>query len=387
MQALRVFDEHGMLRWQLVDGDGTSVEIVGRFLRFLQNRQLSPNTLAAYARDLTLFFRFLDHRRLVYDVVGPALVVEFLDFLTHLPVRRPGKQQVLAVVVADSSGPGRRRAGSSINRTMAAVASFYEFVITVEAYDGENPVRTVDDVASGRVADRHRPFMGRASRQRPVRRAVRVRTVRTVPRPMAPEDVTELFAAFTTQRDRAIFLLMLDGGLRPGEVLGLRIPDDVEYGRRRVHVRHRGDHPRGVRQKSRTDRVVDLHDPRTLAAVSNYVMGERPRESGSPFLFLVGGRGRRRCEPLGYQALWASFARRCARLGIRTPWTTPHALRHTHATAMWESGMRELTLQKRLGHASPESTRIYTRVSDREVLADYQAATAAITARSRDRAE
>jgi integrase len=115
-------------------------------------------------------------------------------------------------------------------------------------------------------------------------------------------------------------------------------------------------------------------------------MAERPRESGSPFLFLVGGRGRRRCEPLGYQALWASFARRCARLGIRTPWTTPHALRHTHATAMWESGMRELTLQKRLGHASPESTRIYTRVSDREVLADYEAATAGITARSGDQA-
>jgi integrase/recombinase XerD len=128
--------------------------------------------------------------------------------------------------------------------------------------------------------------------------------------------------------------------------------------------------------------VVDLHDPRTLAALSNYVMTERPRDCGSPFLFLVGGGGRRRCEPLGYQALWASFARRCARLGIRTPWTTPHALRHTHATAIWESGMRELTLQQRLGHASPESTRGYTRVSDREVLADYEAATAAITGRS-----
>jgi integrase/recombinase XerD len=37
--------------------------------------------------------------------------------------------------------------------------------------------------------------------------------------------------------------------------------------------------------------VVDLHDPRTLAAVSNYVMTERPRESGSLLLFLVGGAG------------------------------------------------------------------------------------------------
>jgi integrase/recombinase XerD len=36
--------------------------------------------------------------------------------------------------------------------------------------------------------------------------------------------------------------------------------------------------------------------------------------------------------------------------------------------------MRELTLQKRLGHASPESTRIYTQVSDQEVVAEYRRA-------------
>jgi integrase len=41
---------------------------------------------------------------------------------------------------------------------------------------------------------------------------------------------------------------------------------------------------------------------------------------------------------------------------------------------MWEGGMRELALQKRLGHASPESVRIYTRVSDEQVLADYDRA-------------
>ena len=68
------------------------------------------------------------------------------------------------------------------------------------------------------------------------------------------------------------------------------------------------------------------------------------------------------------------FARRLDRLGIRSPDKTPHALRHTHATAMWEGGMRELALQKRLGHASPESIRIYTRVSDEQVLADYDRA-------------
>jgi site-specific recombinase XerD len=385
MRVRNAVDESGVRRWRLVDETGTPVEIVDRFLKFLQNRALSPNTVQAYARDLTHFFRFLHQHGLGFGEVGPAAIVEFLDYLTHLPVRRPGKQQALAVVTHDDRGPGRRRAATSINRTMAAVSSFYEFIISVEEYPAENPVRKVDDVAQARVPQRHQPFMGRASRQRPVRRVVRVKTVRSLPRPMTPEDLEQLFASLTTKRDQAIFLLMLDGGLRPGEVLGLRIPEDVEYGRRRVHVRHRDAHPKGVRQKSRSDRVVDLHDPRTLAAASDYVMTERPTGSGSPQLFLVGGNGRRRTEALGYQAVWAVFARRCARLGIRTPWTTPHALRHTHATQMWESGMRELTLQKRLGHASPESTRIYTEVSDDEVLADSESATAALAARSNGR--
>ncbi len=36
--------------------------------------------------------------------------------------------------------------------------------------------------------------------------------------------------------------------------------------------------------------------------------------------------------------------------------------------------MRELALMARLGHASPDSTRVYTQVSDRQVVADYRRA-------------
>src|SRR5258707_10112426 len=104
------------------------------------------------------------------------------------------------------------------------------------------------------------------------------------------------------------------------------------------------------------------------------MMHERPLDAPSPFVFLVGGNGKRRLEPLGYDAVVRMFARRLDKLQIRQPETTPHALRHTHATAMWEGGMRELTLQKRLGHASPESTKIYTQVSDPLMVAEYQRA-------------
>jgi integrase/recombinase XerD len=161
--------------------------------------------------------------------------------------------------------------------------------------------------------------------------------------------------------------------LRPGAVLSLHL-EDVAYGRQRVVIRRRTDHPKGVRTKSRIERVVDLHEPVSLEAVNTYVMTERPADAPSPFVFLVGGRGRRRHDPLSYAALAKLFRRACQRAGLSAPWLTPHSLRHTHATRMWEGGMRELTLQKRLGHASVESTRVYTRISDAAVVADYRRA-------------
>ena len=215
--------------------------------------------------------------------------------------------------------------------------------------------------------------MGPASQQRPIRRALRVKTIQRVSRPLSREQVDALLGATHTWRDRAMLLLMLQGGLRPGEVLNLHL-DDVQYGRRRVIVRYRTDHPKGARTKSRMERVVDLHEPEALAALSRYVMDERPRDAQTSIVFLVAGRGKRRTEALSYAALIKLFQRSCDRLGIRAAWVTPHALRHTHATRLWEGGMRELALQKRLGHASAESTRLYTRVSDPVVVAEYRRA-------------
>jgi integrase/recombinase XerD len=236
-------------------------------------------------------------------------------------------------------------------------------------------MRRRPDAALAMVAERHRPFAGAASRQQPSSREVRVRLPIRLPRPLSEPDVVALLDAMTCLRDLAMLLLMLDGGLRPGEVLGLQL-SDIAYGRRRVTVRKRDDHPRGARGKSRTERIVDLLEDRTLDAVNRYVLRERPVDSSSPFVFLVGGNGVRRGEPLSYAALARMFARRLDALGLRSPDKTRHALRHTHATAMWEAGMRELALQRRLGHASPESTRIYARVSDAQVRDGYAAALA-----------
>ena len=176
----------------------------------------------------------------------------------------------------------------------------------------ENPIQQVNDPAQAHVSGRHRPFMGRANRQRPIRRSVHVKTARRVPRPMDDEQIGKLLASLRLKRDKALLLLMLHGGLRPGEVLNIQL-EDISYARRRVIIRYRTDHPKGARTKSRTERVVDLLEAETLQAVSDYVMHERPRDATSPYVFLVGGRGKRRDEPLSYAALVKPFERHCGR--------------------------------------------------------------------------
>jgi integrase len=363
------------ISFELVDDEEQPIAAVSGFLQHLRARGCSPNTLSAYAYDLLHFMRFLKQHQLTVQDFTPAHALTFLEYLSTLPSQKRAQRLSLVLTTQTPEGSSRTRlAPATLNRILAAVSSFYEYLILSDQFTArENPIQKVDDPAFARVSERHRPFLGTASRQRPIRRAVHVKMVQRVPRPLDDDQIDQLLESLQLKRDRAMILLMLHGGLRPGEVLNLQL-GDLQYGRKRIIIRSRNEHPAGVRAKSRTERVVDLLQPETLQAVSNYVMQERPTDSTSPYVFLVGGRGTRRGEPLSYHALVKLFARHCERLGIRDPWVTPHALRHTHATRMFEGGMRELTLQKRLGHASPESTRVYTRVADPIVVEEYRRA-------------
>jgi integrase len=376
MRVHRIQVSHeNAITFELLDETGQPIEAVSGFMRHLRARGCSPNTLSAYAFDLLHFTTFLTKQQLTYQEFTPPHALLFLEYLSQLPSRKQVQRfELVLSTTTDEGHSATRLSPATINRTCAAVSSFYEYLILSGQFIGrENPIQQVNDPALARVPERHRPFLGHVSRQRPMRRSIHVKTVQSVPRPMDDEQVNKLLESLRLRRDRAMIFLMLHGGLRPGEVLNLQL-GDVQYGRKRVLIRYRNEHPKGARAKSRTERVVDLLQPETLQALSDYVLYERPKDTESPYVFLVGGRGKRRGEPLSYHALVKFFERRCERLGIRTPWITPHALRHTHATRMFEQGMRELTLQKRLGHASPESTSVYTRVSDPTVVEDYRRA-------------
>jgi len=361
----------GRRTYSLLDDDELPVVVVDQFLSFSTDRSKSPNTVRAYAYDLKYLFHFLDVEGLSAYELRPKHTVKFLHFLRTAASRQARRSE--GETVPGSGRGGVRLSDATVARVLATVSSFYEFLIISELYEDENPLIRVVDHQSQMVSESRRPALGASSRQIPIRRRINVPTVHRLPRPMPREHVEAFLETLQTRRDRAFFLLCVNAGLRPAEALTLRLPN-IHYGLRRVVIETVEGDERGLRTKSRTERSVDLHDGDTLAAISDYVMNERPQDATTDIVFLVGRNGARRCEPLSYSAINKMFTRRLEKLGLKNPWTTPHALRHTHATEMFEHGMREMTLQKRLGHASPQSTKVYTRVADATVRDEYNAA-------------
>ena len=146
------------------------------------------------------------------------------------------------------------------------------------------------------------------------------------------------------ERDHAILSVLALAGLRVSEVCDLdRV--DVDLASRIIDVRHgKGD----------KQRLVALHRD-AEKAVRAYL--ELRGDDGIPALFL--SRLSQRITPR-YVELMVSDTARLA--GIRKR-VTPHTLRHTFATELLNRGVDIRVIQAVLGHASLDTTQIYTHVS------------------------
>jgi site-specific recombinase XerD len=214
VQCIREVPGNGAV-YQLVDDSGRAIAEVSDFLRHLGARGYSPNTLAAYAYDLLRYTRFLAEHGWDSADFTPARSLKLLEHLRQF--QSQGHTRNLGPTLATDGGRiVKRLSPATTNRILAAVSSFYEYLIISGQWINENPLLKQFDYETSRVSNRHRPFISSASPQRPVRRLVRVRTVERVPRPMTEEQIEQLLASLRLWRDKAMVVLMLEGGLRPG---------------------------------------------------------------------------------------------------------------------------------------------------------------------------
>lgn len=175
-------------------------------------------------------------------------------------------------------------------------------------------------------------------------RLPRPKIERKLPVVLAREEVRRIFRAVPNRKHRALLMLVYSSGLRVGEVVRLR-PDDLDTGRGLLHVRQ---------GKGRKDRYVMLSAV-AVEAVEEYVRFYEPTR----WLF-PGARPRRHLHERSVQHL---FARACRKAGIRKH-ATVHTLRHSFATHLLEKGVNLRYIQELLGHKSPKTTQVYTRVAE-----------------------
>jgi len=162
---------------------------------------------------------------------------------------------------------------------------------------------------------------------------------RRLPKVPTAEEADRLIAAAFDERERAIISLLLMGGLRRSELLGL---DRADISADRSELRVRG--------KGGAERLVPL-PPDAQIALARHI--EKERITGGP---VFRNRADRRMGNTTLQRLWRRLLRRA---GLEDEGLTVHSCRHGYATMLIRGGTDIRTVQELLGHADLSTTATY----------------------------
>jgi integrase/recombinase XerC len=310
-------------------------EIADYLTHLAKERDVSPHTLKAYARDLDEFVRFLQH---YYGVDGrssppsalspPPWTWEGVDrlamrgFLGHLARQRLGKR--------------------SMSRTLSAVRSFYRWMHRNEMVES-NPARAV----GAPKLDRYLPaYLDRAQ----------------IDLLFQAAEARAMEGRFVDVRNLAILELFYSTGMRLSELQGLS-RSDVDLVTQQVKVRGKG----------RKERLIPVGDHASLA-LRNYEAkrDELIRATGARAdrgAFFLGRTGRR----IGVRAVQLAVGAFLKQLD-EDAGLSVHSLRHTFATHLLDAGADLRAVQELLGHASISTTQIYTHTSVERLKQVYRQA-------------
>lgn len=196
----------------------------------------------------------------------------------------------------------------------------------------------------------YKPFLHHVTRGKPIStRPIKLRVPRRLPTTLSVEDVALVLNACERRRDRFLFALLAETGMRIGQALGLRHEDFVSR-QRRVMIVPRADNANGARAKCVSAVAVPVSAP-LVRLYSDYMHAEY-RDLDSDYVFVnlwsapVG-------RPLRYQAVAKLVSRLSARTGIEF---TPHMLRHSRATELIRGSVPIDVVSKMLTHRSVTTT-------------------------------
>ena len=289
----------------------TSVEQYLLYLRAVRN--LSGRTLTAYEKDLSRFTAYCSNCNILPETASSREVQHF---------------------IADLSA--EKLASVSVNRCLSSVRGFFRWLIRTE--------KRKDD-----------PTVGIRN----------VKVQKSLPvflweREMAVfAELPEKAGILWPLRDKALILAMYSGGLRISEVVSLSL-DMMETDYLSTIVRGKGEKQRHVFFSEEAGRAIKEYLPARQARIRS----EKPTTS----LFI----NRRGC-PLSVAGIrW--IIRQYGDRSELGKYIHPHALRHSFATHLVNSGCDIRLVQELMGHASISTTQRYAHVDMEHLKAAYMKA-------------
>ncbi len=173
-----------------------------------------------------------------------------------------------------------------------------------------------------------------------------IKLPKSLPKPLSLSHIEAALQRCDLE-ERVVVLLLFTLGLRISELANLKLEDIKEQW---VRINGKGAKIRDVPVLERLSR--EIAEYRRIAAPKRYLFEKRGQK-------------------LTENQMRYKIGKIFAKIGIKA---TPHQLRHAFATEMLAGGAKITDVSALLGHSALETTQIYTRLSSRLKLKNYQKA-------------
>lgn len=293
-------------------------DTIQEFINYLtQTKNYSAHTASAYENDIRDFVKFYENFTSADVYINDMGRADTICFRSWLADRQR-----------------RNLAHKSTARALSSVRGFYKFL---------NKQYGIKNDAIGLISSPKVP--------RKLSKAIEVSDVEHMHDAIKALEATEPWIA---ARDWALVVLIFGCGLRISEALSLKNIDII-------------NHPDSLRimGKGGKERIVPVL-PAVLEAIDKYIKLRPFGNDAEDELF-------RSVRGLPMSARMAEKVVERLRHYLQLPdYVTPHALRHTFATALLAGGADLRSLQELLGHSSLSTTQLYTKVNMAEIMNAYE---------------
>jgi site-specific recombinase XerD len=284
----------------------------------------SPKTIAWYTSNLDRFYRYLKERHLS-NSIGELNIIILREYVLYLIKQRKYENHPYTPVENELLSP------ASVHGHVRTLRAFFSWLFR-------------EGIIDNNIAKDLKP----------------PKVTRKVVSTLSDQEISNILRCFNSSdgsqsRNQTIFMLLLDTGLRIGELINLKA-EDVHMDEGFLKVIGKGKKERIVPMGKNAQRVLQRY-------LFRYKF--QPAYPGTKNVFLS-----TQGKPLTENSIKLMFARLAKRSGVYR--LHAHLCRHTFATRFLINGGDIFSLQQILGHSTLEMVRHYINLASNHVVVQHQ---------------